>query len=201
MGAITVGLDFVWELIEPILSDAVKERLKPKDSPTKAKERIFKLYEVLGKVRDRTDEFLEKLRVYVDDVESGALAASMEDFRRSPAVKEAFSRGEIVPPPDNSRTSLRNVGKALLIDLKELKQALNRVNPQLSIYGGKIVPYSDEYIRARLEVYQDSLSMPMEPKELRKLLSRAEVNQRLIKDAIEQTQEFIKTEFSFKDSF
>lgn len=201
MGAMTVGLDFVWELIEPILSDAVKERLKPKDSPTKAKERIFELYEVLGKVRDRTDDFLEKLRVYVDDVESGALAASMEDFKRSPAVKEALSRGEIVPPPDNSMTSLKNVGNALVSDLEELKQALNRVTPQLSIYGGTIVPNTNKYVHARLAVYQQSLEMPMKPKEVRKLLSRAEENQKLINDAIEQTRQFIKTEFSFKDSF
>lgn len=69
MSAVTMGLDFVWKLMEPILSDVVQERLKPKDSPTKAKERIFELYKVLGRVRDRTDDFLENLRVYVDDVE------------------------------------------------------------------------------------------------------------------------------------
>ena len=200
MGAMSLGLDFLWQLIEPILSDAVKERLKPKDSSTKAKERIFKLYEVLGKVRDRTDDFVEKLRVYVDDVEGGVLAASIEDFKRSPAVKEAFLRGDIVPPPDNSRTSLRNVGDALMSDLEELKQALNRVNPQLSIYQGKIAHNGNEYIRARLSVYQ-SLETPMDLQELRQLLLRAEENQKLINDAIEQTRTFIKTEFSFKDSF
>ena len=142
MGAMSLGLDFLWQLIEPILSDAVKERLKPKDSPTKAKERIFKLYEVLGKVQDRTNEFVVKLRIYVDDVESGVLAASMEDLKRSPGVKVALSRGEIVPPPENSMTSLRNVGNALVGDLEELKQALNRVNPQLSILR---VPSSNRF--------------------------------------------------------
>jgi len=200
MSAITVGLDFLWELIEPILSDAVKERLKPKDSPTKAKERIFELYKVLGRVGDRTVDFLEKLRVYVDDVERGELAASMEEFRRSKAVKEALARGENVRPPDNSMTSLKKVGDALLGDLEDLKHALNRVNPQLSIYGGKIVPNADEYIRARLAVYQ-TFETPMEPQEVRQLLSRAEENQKLINDAIGQTLEFIKSEFSFKDSF
>jgi len=201
MSTITMGLDFVWELIEPILSDAVQERLKPKDSPTKAKERIFELYKVLGRVGDRTNDFLEKLRVYVDDVESGVLAVSMEKFRHSTAAKEALSRGEIVQPLDNSMTSLKNVGNALLSDLEELKHALKRVNPQLSIYGGKIVPDTDEYVRERLKVYQQSLEMPMEPKEVRQLLSRAEENQILINDAIEQTREFIKSEFSFKASF
>jgi hypothetical protein len=116
-------------------------------------------------------------------------------------VKEALSRGEIVQTFDNSMTTLKKVGDALLGDLEDLKQALNRVNPQLSIYGGKIVPNADEYGRARLAVYHQSLKMPMEPQEVRQLLSRAEANQKLINDAIEQTREFIKTEFSFKDSF
>ena len=200
MSTISLGLDFLWHFIEPILSDSIKERLKPKSSEAIAKERIFELYEVLGKVRNRTNEFIEKLKMYVKEVESGELAKSKEEFLRMLRESDAVKRGEIIPPPENSETALKKVASSLMDDLDELVSSLDRINPQLEIYESDIVKDLLGYKKARLQVIR-TIRITTKDQELQSLILSAEKNRDLVDGAIERMQSFIRNEFSFKDSF
>ena len=41
MSTLALGLDFLWKFIEPILSDSIKERLKPRASRLAAREKYL----------------------------------------------------------------------------------------------------------------------------------------------------------------
>ena len=182
MITLALGLGFLWKFIEPILSDSIKQRLKPRDSSQIAKERIYELYKVLGEVKGKTDKFV------------GALEAFVEGFAAN------------AEPDRNRLNSLRKAARHLMDALPMLVRALDGVNPQLEIHRESIVNEILAYRRSRAAVLSDlersaAAAGNADRATLDKLLARAKENRRLIDEAIGQMRSFLKEEFPFKESF
>lgn len=60
-----VTLKLLWDFLSQILSDSIKERLKPKKSDEVAKDKAFYLYRNLILVAQRSDLFIEEIKYYL----------------------------------------------------------------------------------------------------------------------------------------
>jgi hypothetical protein len=182
MGATSLALDFLWGFMEPILSDAFKERLKPKGSIEKAKERAFHLYDILGEVSDYTERFVMCLE-------------SLVNFRSSGSEM-----------PKDTIPNLVGHAELLMDKLPELAYALDAVNPQLEIHQNSLVQDINRYRHSRAQLLcqleVDSYGAASESADsLQQYLKTAEANRDLIVKSVAVLRTFLAEEFAFKDSF
>jgi hypothetical protein len=176
-------LDFLWGFLEPILSDAVKDRIKPKSSPEIAKQSTYELFQILGEIKNKTDTFVYEFEIYVD----GFINSN-------------------TGPSKNPPNSLRESARELMATLPEVVSALDKVNPQLEIHRNDIVRDILSYRRSRAKVLSEleqclDYASAENHETLKALLSQAKINQQIIDKAIEEMRLFLKTEFPFKESF
>jgi vacuolar-type H+-ATPase subunit I/STV1 len=185
MSVSLLKLTFLWKFLEPILGDVIKERLKPKESPERAKELAFSLYRKLGEVEKESNAFVDALRVY----------AERTSYENKGQLMRAVQR--------------------LQSALPELADSIDDVNPQLEIHKHdifqsiqKFVAYRDDRL-SELEQSVEELHNSVlkhdtregRRKYLYELLQSVGENHMLIKAAIDDMRTFLATEFSFKESF
>lgn len=204
-----ISLNILWDFLKPILSGAITERIKPKDSAKTAKIKVIYLYQTLGDVSLKTDDVVTNFQSYVELVETNA------------------PKEEIL----EKRNSLEYAAYRLICVLPELANALDAVNPQLEIHKQDLVQDICKYYYNMYRLDPLFMTTPKEIdiiKEIKKLtkpdnlteleknvlridgeskitlkplVAQAQENRNLINKAIEDLRIFIAKEFSFKESF
>lgn len=177
-----ISLGFLWDFLKPILSDALKDRLKPKGSEETAKKRALHLYNILSVVNQKTDDFVNELQSFYELVDKG-----------EPELIIFEKRGD-----------LRDAAVRLVNTLPKLASALDAINPQLEIHQHelvrKIVVY--QMSRGRLLLEESVLKIDSEAKAtLQQLVTQANENRNKIREAIEDFRTFLAKEFPFKEAF
>ena len=181
---IQVSLGFLWDFLKPILSEAMKARLKPKGSAETAKRRALHLYETLGEVNQKTDDFVI------------ALQSLAELFEKEAAEKTIVEK----------QLDLGLAAHHLIYALPELASALDAINPQLEIHQNELVQEIDWYRMARIRILtkleESVFEIGSESKTtLQQLVTQADENRNLIRKATEDFRSFLAKKFSFKESF
>jgi hypothetical protein len=184
MAVTTLALNFLWKFLEPVLGDYVKERLKPKNSSTRARDRAFSLYQELGQIKKLTDDFVIALQAYAQLV--------------------AKNRPESII--FNSQMILGRAAAELMSALPKLAEAIKAVNPQLDIHQPELVQKIDRYRSSRayiLTELEDAVYRVATTRKetVQQLAKRAEKNRQLINTAIEEMRAFLAKEFPFKEGF
>ena len=172
-----ISLRSIWAFVEPLLSDALKDRLKPKASDEKARERAFSLYQTLGDVQKSTDAFLAA-------------------FRNSVNSDNILVGNDLVA----------EVMAELLDTLERLANDLAAVNPQLAIHQHDLVQTIQYFHKSRMGVIQHvqevfKCEMATDTNGLQEHLQVAESNAELLQLATGGFRQFLASEFAFKDSF
>jgi len=190
LGILGISLGFLWDFLKPILSDAMKDRLKPRGSAETAKRRAFHLYETLVEINQRTDDFVTALQSLTESIERREIS------------------GLII-----KQNNLKFSADALMLALPKLVEALHGINPQLEIHQPKLAQKFSVYIEAaeaRKVTTREALTalgecvneiFYTETKTLKQLVTQADENRNLIRKAIEDFRGFLVKEFSFKESF
>ena len=185
-GMEALGLQAILRAVQALFGEAIKDRLGPKASSEKARERAFYLYELLGTASDLTDRFVSELRLYVNSVI---------------VTKDVPPRGQhkrqhkLVNPVRPEYTRLADT-------LIKLEQALYQVNPQLEVHQPKLVNSIHHFGTSRAGVIKELQEVtPEEHDRLRRTLNDAEVNQALIKEVITEMRMFLAETFPFRESF
>lgn len=194
MGFEVVAL-FLWEFIKPILSDTMKDKLKERLSSTdpskKAKITAFRLYEALGELRDKTEQYVKTFREVIQ---------SLEEEKPEKIIHRR-------------RVEFVEVSEDLRKELAYLAEVMKNIYPQLEIHNPEIVANIKEFHLSRdgiadefadmLEHY-DNLGKQMEEyseERLVRLFRKSEINLELVRKATDDFREFLAREFPFKDSF
>jgi hypothetical protein len=222
------GLSWLAGILSSVLSDGLKERLRPATATEKARTRAFTLFESLQAVTRTTDAFVEALASYAWLVESGVPEGAVrlselpgaEDFDRKGFASrdEASSarlsllerRGTLPSPADvavvRAQGSLWETTRDLREALEGLEPALKEVDPQLAIHQPDVSRAISDYIHMRGMVFYELEALawhaPLELRAgLRRIVSQAKKNQRNIRSAVDKFRAFLAKEFSFKESF
>lgn len=173
--------NIIWEFIKPVLSDSLKDRLKPKGSVEIAKKRALRLYGILGAVNILTDSFIAELRHLLEFVKTSASEGTVND-----QIELIFVEANI-----------------LMKELERLIDILEEINPQLEIHQFELVQRIKEYPQVRSALINKTmpcLNIKNE-EDIQKIVNEAEENRTLIFKATEEFRIFLKNEFSFKESF
>jgi hypothetical protein len=223
------GLSWLAEIIGSVLTDALKERLKPADSDEKARNRGFALFERLRDIKSATDSFVAALVEYVALVKFGVSASVQElgswvgpteDSYRQLTMEEAadlrvHALRDITAPDKpsaadvavvRSQATLWQTASDLRGALEELESALHDIDPQLAIHLPDVSAAISSYVGARgiLLAQVEDLAWHAtadSSRELDKIVVRAQENQQVIDGAIREFRAFLAAEFSFKESF
>jgi hypothetical protein len=173
-----------WALISSILSDQVKERLKPKTSSERAKDCALLLYANIGILCDRTQDFVEKLRSYADS-----------SRKRNHSKK--------VP---TSHDSLKSASYSLRHAIDDTLRALEAVNPPLHIHNPELSDKLFHYVYSRDSILQkfwwyiDKLEYE-DVDTLKSIAKEAEENYQKLLSTFTEFRAFVAKEFSFKELF
>ncbi len=90
----------IWEFLEPILSDSVKDRLKPKSGTERAKDKTFSVYRSLREVNTQSANFISVLQEFansrVKEQQVGKLQSATENLVKAiEEFKKSLSHIEI----------------------------------------------------------------------------------------------------------
>jgi hypothetical protein len=223
------GLSWLAEIIGSVLTDSLKERLKPADSDEKARNRGFALFERLRDIKSATDSFVAALVEYVALVKFGVSASVQElgsrvgptvDSYRQLTVEDAVDlrlhalRGITAPDKPStadvavvrSQATLWQTASDLRGALEELESALHDIDPQLAIHLPDVSAAISSYVGARgiLLAQVEDLAWHAtadSSSELDNIVVRAQENQQVIDGATREFRAFLAGEFSFKESF
>jgi hypothetical protein len=180
-------LNFVWQFLNPIGADVVKDRLKQKRLPQAvAAARALSLYRNLRDVSEAVDEFVPTLE-------------------RFTALEGFGADGDIAPILDRHHVSVEveECAERIVNRLMKVEKDLNAIDPALSIHQPSLaavmanITIGEARVAGRAAV--PDLLPVLDPEELARILSEARENQKLIADCLEQYRQFVAAEFSFKD--
>lgn len=179
-----LGLDFLTNFIQQILGNKTQSELLPGSSRAAAKDRALRLYKTLGMVNQKTDAFVEAFSKLVTVVANAPAEESLS----------------------TARNTLRGAAHELMYALPKLAAALDEVNPQLDIHKHELVQKIEEYSQSRslvLTELENSATTTTEQsiETLKNILSAAEKNRLIIRQAVTELREFLAKEFPFKESF
>ncbi len=177
MGAVLEAFGLAWlaGIIGSVLTDSLKERLKPADSDENARNRGFALFERLRDIKSATDSFVVALGEYASLVEFGVsdavqqlgrMLGSKRGFRNSQSqltVEEAAAeRVQLLrraTGPDGptaadvavvrSQATLWKTASDLRRALEALEPALRGIDPQLAIHQPDVSVAISNYVQAR----------------------------------------------------
>ena len=202
-------LSLIAETLASLLSDSIKDRLKPKISADVAKTKVLELYKILSKINKETEYYIENFELYL------SILASTEPQEASKVIKEQL------------KSSVVNIWEFI----KELQDALDSINPQLEIHNHDLAMDITAFHMERMLIMQSQyaelrklnyLLKPVKERklshkkvrinkskvlevddvgELREILSKVKQNQKSINKITKNFREFIAVEFSFKESF
>jgi hypothetical protein len=170
------GLSWLAGIIGAVLTDSLKERLKPARSDEKARDRGFALFERLQEIKSATDSFVAALAGYAALVELGVSDAVRQlgsmlgpeegsNWQRSQLTMEeaAAERVEMlrrmVTAPDGptaadiavvrSQATLWKTASDLRGALEALEPALRVIDPQLAIHQPDVSAAINLYVQSR----------------------------------------------------
>lgn len=189
-----IPLEPLWRLLEFLLENEIRGRLKSKSSGEIARRRAFSLYRILKEVGQETEEFAVALQSLAESIEK----ESSEDM--------------ITEKQENLKISAFRLVDSLYL----LAIALKEANPQLEIHQFELVETIEEYSQNRLATiskaqYEILISnylkrlgvdtsevYSMNKKTLRQLVDLSDKNCDLIQKAIKDYRDFLAKEFPFK---
>jgi hypothetical protein len=187
-------LQFLWDLLKPILTDTAKDRLKPKVSAEIAKNRSFDLYNALELVEECSREFVQDLENCADS----AAAVRLSDEKE---VQEKWL---------SDLSHLQTIADKTSQALAKMIRALKDVNPQMSVHNpllGKTVTMFDG-ARSGAIAYTECLLTkeaaklyPGQVQTIQRIAAEAKINHQLIENGIANLRDFLAANFSFKESF
>lgn len=180
-------LKFLLDLLQPLLTDAAKERLKPLSSQQTARKRAFDLYQQVERVSFSSHEFARALGIFVN---AAALA------EESPAdLMEA--KAPLLDSIDDLAT-----------EISIMTAAIERLCPQLSIHQPNVFGSLHRFREHRnrsMDVSQRRAELNAFARrdilELQQLLAEAKRNNTLIDNTLTEFRTFLASTFPFKESF
>jgi hypothetical protein len=212
----TLGLGFLTNIVSTFFSEAIKNRLKPRSSPEKARQAAFYLYELLDEISASSDAFVSALRNYVTSVKtfSARPRDPLMELEWRTEVERQYREKDA--PWEVPRLNLLEATYSLTGPLEELPAALRAVYPQLDIFQPDLVQNLEGFARSRAativfvrssvdEKLKDAVmklsTPPTDLEPLQQLLSTAENNQQIIEKTTQDMRDFLAKEFTFKESF
>ncbi|MGW7066307.1 hypothetical protein ACWGII_26165 [Streptomyces sp. NPDC054855] len=181
-GAEAAGLSWLVRFMEPILGDAVRERLRKKTSPEKALQASHALYESLVRLRTRSSQFVDMLK---EMAEIGP-QVRLGSWHESPLADE-----------------MGRLEDALFT----LDICVSAVDPQLMIHAPEIVTDISAARENRALVVTQARSnlndwaAGTRQEEIMQVLWNAQESHRRIEAAIEDYRRFLAAEFPYRESF
>ena len=197
MSMTVLTLKFLWDFIQPLLTDAAKERLKPKGSAETAKERAFALYGALRYVDGCSDKWVATL----NECAETALKISAAGRRTRGGLSERWY---------SIKSQLQDKAHEMSEALAGLERALLNVNPQMEIHNGRLVETVTVYHGTRAGVVEHVVSLLekqagdvsfTDAQTLKQLATESEANHQRVKQAISELRSFLAATFTFKESF
>jgi hypothetical protein len=225
------GLAWLAGIIGSVLTDSLKERLKPADSDENARNLGFALFERLRDIKAETDSFVVALGEYASLVEFGVSDAVRQlgtmlgpkegsDWQSQLTVEEAAAERvqllRIATGPDGptaadvavvrSQSTLWKTASDLRRALEALEPALREIDPQLAIHQPDVSAAISRYVQSRGLVLAQLEDLAWHTSaessgEIRKIVVQAQDNQQVIDGAIQEFRAFLASEFAFKESF
>jgi hypothetical protein len=188
------SLNFLRDLLKPVISDSLKKSLKSKTSAERAEIRTIEIYKVLLDLGNSIHGFTK-------------LINSFADYSCSIELSDDSNRDEII----KFKCSLIEFAERIKYSLEELYISLAKINPAFEIYqnelntafaatqgaGAQITKECRELIP---DMY-DGFVSPRQLKILATLARKATKNNKLLQKAIVDFREFIVREFPYKDHF
>lgn len=182
-----VSLSFIIDILKSTITDAAKERLKPKTSEQTARKHAFDLYQNLEKLVFTSGEFVAALEKFVHGATNTSIAS-----------KNLMLEKE----------SLLNTIDALRDDLKRMTSALENLQPQLNIHLPDVFKSLQGYGTSRSGILDISRRRAelnefaqRDLLELNAIIATSKNNQKLISKTIDEYRLFLAATFSFKESF
>lgn len=181
-------LNFVWEFLKPAGADALKERLKRRESGAVARQRAIALYTSLREVRKCIDRFVGVLENYVLSSE----AAEAGVFRADDAQQRLADQS----------CEVEHHAESIVRGLMRMTGAMGALDPQLEIYVPKLVDLLGNFgVHEAQTIEHVQREVLPEQSELAEVLRQAQHNRQMLLEAIENLRTFIAKEFAFKDAF
>lgn len=188
------SLNFLWDLLRPVISDSLKKSIKSKTSAERAKIRTIEIYKVLLDLGNSIHGFTK-------------LINSFADYSCSIELSDDSNRDEII----KFKRSLIEFAERIKYSLEELYISLAKINPALEIYQNELntafaaTKGADAQItkecRELIPDMYDGFVSPRQLKILATLARKATKNNKLLQKAIVDFREFIVREFPYKDHF
>lgn len=184
---IAISLEQVWKFLSPILEDKTKEKLRKKESSQIAKEKVFDLYESLGKIKTISFERVDYFRLYTSLLKGNASQNEINEI-------ESF---------------LNKTSNELINELSNLTKSLEKLYPQLEIHNYDLYEEIDYYRKGygawfwTNEIGEALIKIEDESnfEQLDAILLEEEENCKRIEEALKNLREFISSQFSFLQSF
>jgi hypothetical protein len=187
-------LQFLWDLLKPILTDTAKDRLRPKVSAEIAKKRSFDLYNTLEHVEECSKEFVQTL----------------QDCADSAAAVRLSPEKQIQAKWLSDLSHLQTIASKTSQALAKMIRALEDMNPQMKIHNpllGKTVGMFDD-ARSGAIAYTECLLTkeaaklyPGQGQAIQRLAAEAKINHQMIENGIANLRDFLAANFSFKEMF
>ena len=177
-------LNFVWQFLQPVGADVIKERLKERRMTQRiAAARAVSLYTDLRDVLAAVDEFIPALERFTQ-LETGGVGGFRERHEASVRVDEWAEK--IIRRLMSVEKDLAAIDPALAIHAPNLRGALGNVTMAEALVAGQAqVP--------------DFLPCSGPDRDLARILNEARQNRTQIAECLEQYRNLVATEFTFKE--
>jgi hypothetical protein len=191
MVAAEITLKFLWEFLNPVFGEKLKDSLKKKDSAEIAKRRVLRLYKSLGDLKARSFDFISAVRLYASLIEERASSERLHEIK----------------------DYLYDRTNELMAATAEMVDALDELSPQLEIHNYALYQ-TITYFKGGRDAYgitdawsgidfEAALTNAEEgnPDELNRILAQEEQSYQSIDGCLADFRIFMVKEIPFNQSF